>query len=315
MINEPKGPYNFPIDDTNEYPAEITFRQIEIAPLTAERLENFVREIDLAEMSAEGVSTERDGLGAASNNIADVEEKTLIKSIKRKPLEANGPWSISLYMPQSVPFNDGVSYQNVELGAIGAGIVNSLNSGKNLAQAAIGAIQQTTSGLIDGLIQNVNSNAGSLAALKVASKVNTTAANATSAATRVSLNPNSRTLFNSVPMRNFAFTFKLIPNNPKEVARIKSIIKLFRTAMYPEEIGFDQVAIGYKFPDPFEIKMLYRDKDVFTKILPSYLTNVTTTYNNAGQGFYEDGGFTDVEVTLSFTETRPLNREDIKGDY
>ena len=315
MINEPKGPYNFPIDDTNEYPAEITFRQIEIAPLTAERLENFVREIDLAEMSAEGVSTERDGLGAASNNIADVEEKTLIKSIKRKPLEANGPWSVSLYMPQSVPFNDGVSYQNVELGAIGAGIVNSLNSGKNLAQAAIGAIQQTTSGLIDGLIQNVNSNAGSLAALKVASKVNTTAANATSAATRVSLNPNSRTLFNSVPMRNFAFTFKLIPNNPKEVARIKSIIKLFRTAMYPEEIGFDQVAIGYKFPDPFEIKMLYRDKDVFTKILPSYLTNVTTTYNNAGQGFYEDGGFTDVEVTLSFTETRPLNREDIKGDY
>jgi hypothetical protein len=307
--------YSFPIDDTNEYPAEIIFRQIEIAPLTAEKLENFVREIDLSEMNTEGVSTERDSLGSPINNLSNTEEKTLIKTIKRKPLEANGPWSVSLYMPQSIPFNDGVAYQNVELGAIGAGIVNSLNSGKNLAQAAIGAVQQTTSGLIDGLVENVNSSAGSLAALKVASKVNTTAANAVSSATRVSLNPNSRTMFNSVPMRNFAFSFKLIPNNPQEVTRIKSIIKLFRTAMYPEEIGFDQVAIGYKFPDPFEIKMLYRDKDVFTKILPSYLTNVTTTYNNAGQGFYKDGGFTDVEVTLSFTETRPLNREDIKGDY
>ena len=314
MINEPKGPYNFPIDDTNEYPAEIVFRQINIAPLTANDLLNFVKEINLAEMNVEGISTERDGLGS-SIAVTDIEEKTLTRSIKRTPLEANGDWWVSLYMPQSIPFNDGVAYQNVELGAIGAGIVNSLNTGKNLAQAAMAAVQQSTSGLIDGIVNNANSDGASLAALKVASKANTTVANATSAATRVSLNPNSRTLFNSVPMRNFAFTFKLIPNNPKEVARIKSIIKLFRTAMYPEEIGTDQVAIGYKFPDPFEIKMLYRDQDVYTKILPSYLTNVTTTYNNAGQGFYKDGSFTDVEVTLSFTETRPLNREDIKDNY
>jgi len=315
MTDQPKGPYNFPIDDTNEYPAEIVFRQINIAPLTAEKLENFVREVNREIITSNIEGDPEIAVGSSINNIDGAEEKTLVKTIKRTPAEADGEWWVSLYMPQSIPFNDGVAYQNVELGAIGAGIVNSLNSGKNLAQAAVSAVQQTTSGLIDGLVENVNSSAGSLAALKVASKVNTTAANAVSSATRVSLNPNSRTMFNSVPMRNFAFSFKLIPNNPKEVARIKSIIKKFRTAMYPEEIGFDQVAIGYKFPDPFEIKMLYRDKDVFTKILPSYLTNVTTTYNNAGQGFYKDGGFTDVEVTLSFTETRPLNREDIKGDY
>ena len=244
------------------------------------------------------------GLGSAVN--VDVQ------TIKRTPRSGNGPFQIQLYLPQAINFRDGVAYQDVQLGAIGANIERSIQSGTGLGKAAFDAVVNEGSGLIDGLVNGITGDAGALAGLKVASKVSDTAANAVSSATRVALNPNSRTLFQSVPIRSFTFQFKLVPNNAREVTRIESIIKKFREALYPEEIGFDQIALGYKFPDPFEIKMYYNDEEIFTRILPSYLRDVSVTYNSQGMGFYRDGGFTDAEISLTFTEMRPLNKTDVR---
>ena len=53
-------------------------------------------------------------------------------------------------------------------------------------------------------------------------------------ATRVSVAPNERTLFERVKMRQFGFTFRMIARNEMEQQEIKNIIRFFRTEVYPE---------------------------------------------------------------------------------
>ena len=301
-VTDPVAGYSFPIDEgNNEYPAQITFQQVIIPPL---RVDSFINDV-------KRIVVDENGNKTAAGDIPQIENLD-IQTIKRSPRSGNGPFQIQLYLPQAINFRDGVAYQDVQLGAIGSSIEAGIKSGTGLGKAAFDAVVNEGSGLIDGLVNGITNDAGALGALKVASKINDTAASAVSSATRVALNPNARTLFQSVPIRSFTFQFKLVPNNAREVTRIESIIKKFREALYPEEIGFDQIALGYKFPDPFEIKMYYNDEEIFTRILPSYLRDVSVTYNSQGMGFYRDGGFTDAEISLTFTEMRPLNKTDVR---
>ena len=290
MPQQLKQVYEFPIDNKGEYPAIISFRPREIAPLDISKfvsnsadIARTVRDVsaDVAE-GQEGNSAEdvaNNVAGAALEAALNLQPREPNLSIKRMDQGKLGDWSIQLRMPSAQNFNDTIGYQNADLGAIGAGVEAGMSNGS-------------------GMIASAASSMGS-------------EAQGVSSATRVALNPNSRTLFQSVSSRSHSFTFKLVPNSAEEVERIKEIIKKFRVAMYPDEIGVGQIAVGYKFPDPFDITMKYKGKNVFTKILTSYLTNCQVTYNSAGQGFYDDGGFTDAQITLSFTEIRPLNKQDI----
>ena len=304
--------YSFPKREQQEYPAKITFQQIEIPPVDASAFTGALARAgtQVADAGADAVAGSSPPATPPSGGSGPD-----LQTIKRTPRTGNGPWITQLYLPQAVQFSDGVTYQNMDLGSIGANIESSLSQGGDLASAAISAVSGEFSGLIDGITSGLQGNAGQLAALRGASKVSDKAGAAVSSATRMSLNPNSRSLFQSVPIREFSFQFKMVPETADEVREIKTIINKFREAMYPDELGVGQVALAYRFPHPFEIKMKYKGQEVFTKLLPSYLKSVATTYNTAGMGFYEDGGFTDVDVTLTFSETRPMNREDVKAGY
>ena len=52
-------------------------------------------------------------------------------------------------------------------------------------------------------------------------------------------NPNTRSLFKSVSLREFTFQFKFIPLSEQEHDHVISIIKFFRTELYPEDITVD----------------------------------------------------------------------------
>ena len=322
MPQQLKQVYEFPIDNKGEYPAIISFRPREIAPLDISKFVSNSADIarTVAEVSADGAEGQEGNSAAdVANNVAsealeaalNIQPREPNLSIKRMDQGKLGDWSIQLRMPSAQNFNDTIGYQNADLGAIGAGVEAGMSNGSGMIASAASSMGNEAKGFIDAIVGTAGGSGGSLAALKVASRLNTQAAQGVSSATRVALNPNSRTLFQSVSSRSHSFTFKLVPNSAEEVERIKEIIKKFRVAMYPDEIGVGQIAVGYKFPDPFDITMKYKGKNVFTKILTSYLTNCQVTYNSAGQGFYDDGGFTDAQITLSFTEIRPLNKQDI----
>ena len=332
---------SFPEDQgSSEYPGKITFEQIHIPPLNAE---NFLQvantivtdpetnepiQFDSRTQGANELSSLDQAAevarGATDRATIDTAAGIKVQTVRRTPRSGNTATNpntpkIQLYLPPGINFRDGISYSDTtNLGAIGASIENSLKSGDGIAKAAFNAFVNDSKGLINGLKTGVGGDAGSLDALNVANKFSKFERSnaALASATRVALNPNTRTLFQSVPVRSFAFQFKMIPNSASEVRAIEAIIKRFRTVMYPEEIGSDSISLGYKFPDPFEIKMFYKNSEVFTRILPSYLRDVNVTYNTSGMGFHEDGGFTDCDVSLTFTESRPLSKDDVeRGGY
>ena len=76
------------------------------------------------------------------------------------------------------------------------------------------------------------------------------------------------------------------------------------------------IPAGYKFPHVFTIDLKYKDKNIATKILPSYIKTFNATYNASGMGFLEGGDFSEVDITMTFMESGTLHKELVqKEDY
>jgi len=136
-----------------------------------------------------------------------------------------------------------------------------------------------------------------------------------SSASRIATNPNIRNLFEKVALRNFTFTFKMVPTSRSENEMINNLIKFFRVNSYPETISAGGIPVGYVYPNVFDIKLEYRTKRVATKLLPCYLRTVTAAYNPTGAGMHDDGGFNEYEISLDFQEVLTLDRKKIEEGY
>jgi hypothetical protein len=214
---------------------------------------------------------------------------------------------VNLYMPQGIQYADKVEYENAELGAIGGGFVDTGDE-----KLALPSESLKDKGVQNSVISSVTA------------KLNETAGTVARARTRQSPNPNTRALFKQVGLRSFAFQFKLIPVNEYEANLIASIIKLFRTELYPEEIPFDagevSLKLGYKFPNRFRIEQIY-DGVLSTaqKIEPAYLDSFTTNYNSTAQTFFRgrDGKpyHSEIDIAMTFIESKTLSRASIGKGY
>lgn len=222
----------------------------------------------------------------------------------------------TLYLPPGLQFSDNAVYDNVDLGIIGAAV-------EKAGLGALGADDPSGQSYIDGLSSSVGADTpyGRVLAGIVASKMGGAIGGGITSANRVTLNPNTRALFRSVPLREFAFTFKLIPVNEEEAKNIKEIIKYFRTELYPEKIpgGTTGISVGYKFPNRFYIRVDYNGTEIGTKFLPSYLKNFIATYNPSNMTFFKsDGEYypSEIDVTMTFMEAKALSRIDVdEGGY
>lgn len=233
---------------------------------------------------------------------------------------------IALYCPQQVQFSDGMAYNEFSLGLLGATAEATIQAGMdvNLASLTGDAMVNGLSGLIGGITATLNTQAGAVAAQRVASKFGgDSLSGAVSSATQTSVHPNIRTLFSGVNTRRFTFNFTLIAKSAEEAVEIENIVKRFRTEMYPEEIVVSKingkgVPVGYRYPPRWSITFLDLDTgdELFNqKIRDSYLVSMSTTYNSGAATFHEDGKPTQVEISLSFMEDRPLSKTDIKAGY
>ena len=227
-----------------------------------------------------------------------------------------------LYLPQAIQINDGAQYDNINLGIMGATAAAGMNAGDGILDAAWEGIKEGGAGFIDAFrTKSMGSSQARLAVSRAAAKIpGQGLTGAIQGGTRVAVNPNTRAMFKGVPLREFTFTFKMIPTSKKESEEIKNIIKFFRTELYPAIIplgdGAKAIAAGYEFPNVFEITMNWKDKDqIATKILPSYLRNFTATYNASSMGFHEGGDFTEVDISMTFMEHATLHKGLIGEGY
>jgi len=227
--------------------------------------------------------------------------------------------SVTLYLPQSILFSDRVNYSaDTDLGIIGSAAYQALQNQGSLMQMGREILNvgiPDFAALGDALRQGLGTAgpAAQVAALRVSRRINSEVAGAISGATGIALNPNKRSILESVPIRTFQFSFKLIPTSRIESSQIEYIIAYFRYHMYPEAVGTGGIAL--KFPSKFNISLSYDGKPVTTKLLPCWLESVSTTYNGSSMAMHDDGGFQEVDITLGFREERALTKKDIQDGY
>ena len=228
---------------------------------------------------------------------------------------------ITLYMPMALNFRDNVGYENVDLGFSGGLVEGGLGKSKGSKMAdVVASVVGGTGQTLASLIGSQTGDLATLAALQVnvvAKALGEGAVSAVRQAGGVRLNPNTRSLFKSVALREFAFQFKFIAKSFAEAEEVKKIIHFFRKEIYPEDInisvGGNEVSVGYKFPKKFQITALYDGKPVASKIKPCFLRDVSVTYNPTNQTMHggDNPHFTEIDMSLAFTETTTLSRKDI----
>lgn len=220
--------------------------------------------------------------------------------------------SVSLYMPGGLQINDNLSYDNTDTGA-GGMMVNSYQGSASTSEFFKGVLKdapQLADRFISQKLAEASSNKGLVGGVAGQLLINRGEV----------VNPHTQMLFRSPALRQFNFQFKLIPRSLSEAYEIRDIVKFFRLAAYPQlgntEGGSLNMAT-YRFPDIFEIQYLTNSKDNpnLIKFQRSYLTSINVTYNQTSPTFFENGMPSEVDLSLTFQESKAISRNDIYRGY
>jgi len=340
----------YPLENQGDYLGRITFTPVIEDPVNmSDNVESLVTVVkeeirefgrDLAdiftgeEASVDAQIPQRGGKSRAGTELATANKKNFANSfygrgqMKSAPafdaddLTLDIPKRISLYLPRAIQIQDTVSYDNqFQLGLIGGAIEAGLKD-KGMVGSVLGAIANEAGGLANTVLGRRNGMSPEAAGIlsgKIAAKIpiiGDQAAGAVRSQTGLTTNPNTRAIFKDVPIRNFSFSFQLIPTSQNEAMAIEEIIKTFRTELYPEALQAGNVNVGYKFPNRFLIKVRYNNRDIKgIKFLPVYLQTFNAVYNSATGGMHSDGRFSGVDISMTFTETRAISKADVIGGY
>ena len=222
---------------------------------------------------------------------------------------------VSMYFPISLTFNDGVQYENVNVGAVGAPALAGLQANDTLLASAASAIGEAFGSAFDFISGSAGEEAARLGALRVAKlPVGEGIRSAVSIGVQRVINPNTRALFRGVNIREFSFNFKMIATSQSEANKIQKIVKHFRTELYPDVVNMGNIPVGYKFPNAFSIQFTHRGQTVkIPKIEKCFLRNVQTVYNSTSATFHDDGHPNEVDMTLNFIEMKTINKTDVRN--
>jgi len=239
-----------------------------------------------------------------------------------------------LYMPTGIQFNDQVNVKNANIGLTGAAAMSAArNLGLPSDIGAAGSLLATTFGTALSTVFDVADNPAAFAAIAAKTAQTLDFANLVGGeniaagiqlASQVVANPVTRAIFDNVPLRIFTFQFKFIPLSPRESEEIEKIIYYFRSEMFPEALTFTTSGLpfGFKFPSMFDVRLQYGMSNNAgtstyrvlpnTDILPCYLINIQHNYNPSAMSFHKGGKPTEVDMSLTFMEYRPLVKQDIE---
>lgn len=252
------------------------------------------------------VTVQMEELAADIKSFNGAENTTELGSKPRQIVDTE----VLLYLPQGLQFRDNVTYENVDVGASGAAVSQGASILSSMADGVGSFVQGMSGGASDGLAK--------LATVRLAQSAGKFSDEVTAGLklqTGVTTNPNQRSLFKQVNMREFQFNFKLVARSRKEAEQIKSIVNFFRSELYPDDIEVQisgqEISLGYNFPNKFNIEFEYDGKTIAHKVKPCFLRSVDTTYNASQMAFHQDGEFIEVDMNLNFTETVTLSKKDI----
>ena len=337
--------YRYPIDQN--YPAYIQYRAKKVLPASITASNTLINEYKATvpeRLTDAGSVTDNPNPEAPARKLSQYEKQLISSGYSsdkaRQDLINSGKSQqgllgftttyrpgkpVRLYFPQSVQIHDNIQYDQVGLGLAGAAGLTALNKGQDILEAVKAGAAETGKSLYSlfGLGQ-LDDQAARLAAARAASMVSALtpagAQGALAIGLQVKVNPNTRSIFTGVTVRNFQFTYDFYASSKEEARMVQRIVKKFRTTMYPRAIPDEALnaglPLGYEFPDLFEIRFKFgRGGDIdMPQPLLSYLRDVNTTYNPGSMSFHADGKPSHVQMSLTFQEFRALNRQDIEKE-
>lgn len=333
----------YPVD--NNFPVSMLYRVREVVPPIQGALEqvnevysNYAPDDMVYVQSKINVKSEKKETVNDKNNYLTKEEKREIE--RKKFLTQPGArvgmlgfktkypkrrTEIQLYMPPGVMIGDTVNYDTGGLGLGGAAALQTLNNAEGVKNSIKAALTETAKSLggLFGMNRGGNMETARVAMARGVSMAGGVLSqdlqNAASLGLQVKVNPNTRSIFNGVNVRNFSFSYDFYPTSRFEQEQVLQIIKRFRSEAYPRTIPptrnlADAFPLGYKFPNLFEIQFKFGSNIIkhMPQPLYSFLRGVTTNYNPTSMGFHEDGHATHISMSLNFQEFRALNREDVE---
>jgi len=195
---------------------------------------------------------------------------------------------IHLYVPSGFTVPDGANYGTIDLNTLGNSVAENNATNEEDRALVMGGAALQAAGL----------EALTPAAQKEAIKKG------------IALNPNTAVQFDTVNLRTFDFTFKMVSESAKEAQQIYLIENLFRKALYPTRQG-----ALLKYPPTFKIEFLHGDQinGFMPRIMESYLVSLSTVYNASSNMYHADGSPSEVDISMTFQETELVTREKLYG--
>ena len=251
-------------------------------------------------------------------NFSNKNLKTNIPEIKALEPAKRSIFNIGLPMPTDVTFGDQANYTEMDSGYFGS-LISTLTSNESWGQKG--------NQLLEGVIRN----APSMLAGKESGGTSGTYQQFINKMTGKASLQRKEMLFQGVEMRRFNFHWLIIPQTEQDSTNITNIIRFLRYNQYPElevpkapntsSTNTADGAVGGFFvniPNEFDFEFKYVDgqnnisnMQGIPKISTCLLTTVHVNYTPLGKFVGYDG--TDnpvaIDLTLSFQETMPLNRQ------
>ena len=306
------GQLVYPVEKSSRYNTKIKFQAVRVEPPKVSGLGVANAFKNVADAAVDAVTGEQGSSSASDKKTGDDNPVSNLKFFNIEGEVAN------LYVPLGgFQVNDGFDYAQASLGQMGAAVSAAINQGGSLVGSAMRGLSQGAQSISDTAKAFTQSGELGRAATTRAAQAVGPAGGIT---VRATMNPNIRTNFNGVSVREFTFNFKFIPCSPQESLAVKSIIQFFRFHAYPEEIAtFGSFSVGFEYPNMFKIRLLSesgdgRFKNVGTPIKLCYLKGISTTYNATSPVLHTDGSPTEIDMNLTFVEYKAQTRKDIMNE-
>ena len=228
--------------------------------------------------------------------------------------------AITLFMPNDVSTQYGVSYADEEVGdlaAAGANVYQKILANRSNAFNIVkDGIKASGEDLGDGLINKAIGLLSVIPGVEGAKDVFFASRGYIKA-------PKMELFFRGVSRRKFQYTFRMIPKSHQEMQEIRKIVASFKLNMLPEFVDGDRSSRRLTVPNTFDIQYMYNgaENDYLHKISTCVLESLDVKYG--GEGKYQTFAAVDgdgappmvTELTLNFQEMETITKERVAEGF
>jgi hypothetical protein len=199
---------------------------------------------------------------------------------------------IFMYMPDTVNFQYGVTYNTTDLVTVaGKALEKLLPKPKGVGKTPDAVTSMVDAGVSSGLLNLLGQKAG------------------------YAVNPQLQLLFNGIGFREYQMAFTFTPYSKQEAQTVDKIIKMFRTHAAPKIIT-GSGGMFFVPPSAFQIDFLLNGKKNphLNKLMDCVITNVDVNYAPNGWSSHTDGSPVQTTLTISFKEISLVDRTKIEKE-